>query len=54
MNWIQLFRTRNDRVLEAVASFKLEEGKETPFVKIEEKATIFRPVKLNDAPTKFE
>ena len=39
---------------ETVELFKLKEGKETPFAKIEEKAHIFRPVKLANAPTKFE
>ena len=41
-------------LLETVELFKLEDGKETPFAKIEEKAHIFRPVKLEQAPTKFE
>ena len=50
----QHYKYEEGRLLETVELFKLEEGKETPFVKIEEKATIFRPTKLNGAPTKFE
>jgi len=34
--------------------FKIEDGEEMPFAKIEEKAYIFRPTNLENAPTKFE
>ncbi len=41
-------------LLETVELFKLEDGKETPFAKIEEKAIIFRPTILEAAPTTFQ
>ena len=41
-------------LLETVELFKLSDGKETPFSKIEERAVIFRPATLENAPTKFE
>lgn len=40
-------------LLETVELFKLIDGKESPFAKIEERAVIFRPVTLENAPTKF-
>jgi hypothetical protein len=41
-------------LLETVELFKIKDGEEIPFAKIEEKAFIFRPTKLDNAPTKFE
>jgi hypothetical protein len=38
---------------ETVELFKLKNGKEIPFVKIEEQAYIFRPIALETAPTTF-
>ena len=50
----QHYKYEEGKLLETVELFKLKDGKETPFVKIEENAIIFRPVKLENAPTKFE
>ncbi len=50
----QHYKYEEGMLLETVELFKLKDGKETPFAKIEEKAQIFRPVKLEQAPTKFE
>lgn len=50
----QHYKYEDGILLETVELFKLEDGKETPFAKIEEKAYIFRPTKLKNAPTKFE
>jgi hypothetical protein len=49
----QDYQYENGLLLETVELFKLEDGKEIPFAKIEEKAHIFRPVELEYAPTKF-
>jgi hypothetical protein len=49
----QDYQYENGLLLETVELFKLEDGKEIPFAKIEEKAHIFRPVELENAPTKF-
>jgi hypothetical protein len=50
----QHYKYEEGILLEIVELFKLEDGKETPFAKIEEKAYIFRPTKLDNAPTIFE
>lgn len=47
----QHYRYKQGELLETVELFKLEDGVETPFVKIEERAVIFRPTKLEEAPT---
>ena len=54
MRITQHYKYEEGVLLETVELFKLEEGVETPFAKIEEKAWIFRPNKLNTAPTKFQ
>jgi len=41
------------QLLEVVELFKIKNGMEIPFVKIEETAYIFRPTSLEDAPTSF-
>ncbi len=50
----QYYKYEQGLLLETVELFKLKDGKETPFAKIEERAVIFRPVTLKNAPTKFE
>jgi hypothetical protein len=50
----QNYQYEEGLLLETVELFKLDDGKEIPFVKIEEKATIFRPVQLDGAPTLFK
>lgn len=50
----QHYKYEEGMLLETVELFKLKDGIETPFAKIEEKAYIFRPTKLDNAPTKFE
>lgn len=50
----QHYKYEEGVLLETVELFKLEDSKETPFAKIEEKAYIFRPTLLETAPTKFE
>ncbi len=50
----QKYKYEEGILLETVELFKLLDGKETPFAKIEERAVIFRPVALKDAPNKFE
>jgi hypothetical protein len=50
----QHYKYEEGMLLETVELFKIKDGKETPFAKIEEKAHIFRPTKLENAPTKFE
>ncbi len=50
----QHYKYEEGMLLETVELFKLKDGQEIPFAKIEEKAHIFRPVKLEHAPTKFE
>ncbi len=50
----QHYKYEEGLLLETVELFKLKDGKEIPFAKIEEKAHIFRPVKLEHAPTKFK
>jgi hypothetical protein len=49
----QDYQYENGILLETVELFKLEDGEETPFAKIEEKAHIFRPLKLEEVPTLF-
>lgn len=41
-------------LLETVELFKRKDGEEVPFAKVEETAVIFRPAKLDSAPTRFE
>ncbi|WBX75758.1 hypothetical protein PG911_14000 [Tenacibaculum ovolyticum] len=50
----QHYKYEQGTLLETVELFKQSDGKETPFAKIEERAVIFRPVTLGNAPTKFE
>ena len=54
MRITQHYKYEQGELQETVELFKLVDGKETPFAKIEERATIFRPVKLENAPTKFK
>ncbi|WP_375561549.1 hypothetical protein ACE193_03060 [Bernardetia sp. OM2101] len=54
MRITQHYKYEEGILLETVELFKLKDGDEIPFVKIEEKATIFRPTKLDTAPTKFK
>ncbi len=54
MRITQHYKYEEGKLLETVELFKLKNGEETPFAKIEEKAVIFRPTKLDSAPTKFE
>lgn len=51
MRITQHYNYKAERLLETVELFKLKDGLEIPFVKIEEKAVIFRPVKI---PTVFK
>lgn len=50
----QQYKYEEGVLIETVELFKLEDDKETPFAKIQEKAYIFRPTKLDNAPAKFE
>jgi hypothetical protein len=50
----QDYQYEEGMLLETVELIKLKDGIETPFAKIQEKAYIFRPSKLDGAPTKFE
>jgi hypothetical protein len=50
----QHYKYEEGILLETVELFKLKDGIETPFVKIEERAEIFRPAHLENTPTKFE
>lgn len=50
----QHYKYEQGDLLETVELFKLKDGIETPFAKIEERAVIFRPMTLEAAPTKFE
>lgn len=54
MRITQHYKYEQGLLLETVELFKLKKGKEIPFAKIEERATICRPVKLESAPSKFE
>jgi hypothetical protein len=49
----QHYQYEEGLLVETVELFKLKEGAEKPFAKIEERATIFRPTKLEGAPTRF-
>ncbi len=53
MRITQHYKYEEGILQETVELFKLSDGKETPFAKIEERAVIFRPVTLKSAPTKF-
>ncbi len=50
----QHYKYEEGRLFETVELFKLKNGEEIPFVKIEEYAEIFRQTKLNKAPTCFK
>jgi len=50
----QHYKYEEGALLETVELFKLEKGNLTPFAKIEEEASIFRPAELTVAPTRFE
>ena len=54
MRITQHYKYEQGTLLETVELFKLKDGKETPFAKIEEVASIFRPTTLEGAPTEFE
>ena len=54
MRITQHYKYEEGVLLETVELFKLKEGIETPFAKIEERAVIFRPTTLEVAPTKFQ
>ncbi len=54
MRITQHYKYEEGILLETVELFKLSNDKETPFAKIEERAVIFRPVTLENAPTKFK
>jgi len=54
MRITQHYKYEDGILLETVELFKLKDGIEEPFAKIEEKASIFRPTILKDAPTIFE
>ncbi len=49
----QHYKYEKGELLETVELYKLENGVETPFAKIEEKAFIFRPTKLESYPTRL-
>lgn len=49
----QHYRYEDGRLLETEELFQLKDGKETPFMKMEEAASIFAPTKLPKAPTIF-
>lgn len=53
MRITQNYQYENGVLEETVELFKLKNGKEIPFVKIEEKAKMFRPTQFNQAPTHF-
>ncbi|WP_298481267.1 hypothetical protein [uncultured Maribacter sp.] len=53
MRITQHYKYEQGTLLETVELFKLKDGIETPFAKIEESAMIFRPKVLENAPTKF-
>ncbi len=53
MRITQHYQYEEGVLLETVELFKMSDGEETPFAKIEESAVIFRPVKLKEAPTTF-
>jgi hypothetical protein len=54
MRITQHYKYEQGVLFETVELFKLKDGKETPFAKVEEEASIFRPIKLENAPTKFK
>jgi major membrane immunogen (membrane-anchored lipoprotein) len=54
MRITQHYKYEQGALFETVELFKLKDDKEMPFVKIEERAMIFRAQKLENAPTKFE
>jgi len=54
MRITQHYKYEQGLLLETVELFKLKDGNEIPFAKIEERAVIFRPVTLENAPTNFE
>lgn len=50
----QHYRYEKGELLETVELFKFKDGQELPFAKIEERAVIFRPKKLESTPTRFQ
>lgn len=54
MRITQHYQYEKGQLLETVELFKLKDGKEFPFAKIEERAEIFRPANLQGAPTRFK
>ncbi len=54
MRITQHYQYEQGLLLETVELFKRKGDKEIPFMKIEERAEIFRPVRLNKAPTVFK
>ena len=50
----QEYKYEDGLLLETVELFKRKNGVDTPFMKIEEKAEIFRPAKLEREPMSFE
>lgn len=54
MRITQHYQYEKGLLLETVELFKLKDGKEIPFMKMEERAEIFRPVRLAKAPTTFK
>ena len=54
MRITQHYKYEEGALIETVELFKLKDGIETKFAKIEEKAVIFRPTTLAAAPTSFK
>lgn len=54
MRITQHYQYEEGLLVETVDLFKAENGKEIPFVRIEEEAVIFRPTRLAKAPTFFK
>lgn len=54
MRITQHYQYEQGLLLETVELFKRKKGKDIPFMKMEERAEIFRPAKLHKAPTVFK
>ena len=54
MRITQSYQYEKGLLLETVELYKVKDGKEVPFMKMEEKAEIFRPARLEQAPTTFK
>lgn len=55
MRLVQHYNYEEGTLIETVEIFKKKkDGTESPFMKIEEIAYIFRPIKMDEAPTKFK